>query len=231
MDYQTISNLLNKNILLMLADLHKNKVITAFSIDSYSMYTYYFKNKLSKEFYGIIPSINLNNKDTIQFRTYWNYDHIYNFEDMKTEEDIKAIVEILKKSILEEIDEKYLQNALEVGASGYVLKQAADTELLQAIRDVAKGEVYLDSHLAQNLVKSMYLSQKESKHSDSVLTEREKEVLKLIALGYTNKEIGEALQVSVKTVETHKSRMMEKLRCRKRSELVRFAIDHGYVSS
>ncbi|HBV87101.1 MAG TPA: DNA-binding response regulator [Desulfosporosinus sp.] len=128
-------------------------------------------------------------------------------------------------------DEKYLQNALEVGASGYVLKQAADTELLQAIRDVAKGEVYLDSHLAQNLVKSMYLSQKESKHSDSVLTEREKEVLKLIALGYTNKEIGEALQVSVKTVETHKSRMMEKLRCRKRSELVRFAIDHGYVSS
>ena len=147
-------------------------------------------------------------------------------------------IEKIKKNCLAKVlmltmhaDEKYLQNALEVGASGYVLKQAADTELLQAIRDVAKGEVYLDSHLAQNLVKSMYLSQKESKHSDSVLTEREKEVLKLIALGYTNKEIGEALQVSVKTVETHKSRMMEKLRCRKRSELVRFAIDHGYVSS
>ena len=147
-------------------------------------------------------------------------------------------IEKIKKNCLAKVlmltmhaDEKYLQNALEAGASGYVLKQAADTELLQAIRDVAKGEVYLDSHLAQNLVKSMYLSQKESKHSDSVLTEREKEVLKLIALGYTNKEIGEALQVSVKTVETHKSRMMEKLRCRKRSELVRFAIDHGYVSS
>jgi len=128
-------------------------------------------------------------------------------------------------------DEKYLQEALQVGASGYVLKQAADTELLQAIRDVAKGEIYLDSHLAQNLVKSIYLSERESKHSDSVLTEREKEVLKLVALGYTNKEIAESLQVSVKTVETHKSRMMEKLRCRKRSDLVRFAIDNGYVST
>jgi len=150
---------------------------------------------------------------------------------------LQALEKIKKNSLAKVLmltmhaDEKYLQEALQVGASGYVLKQAADTELLQAIRDVAKGEIYLDSHLAQNLVKSMYLAQKESKHSDSVLTEREKEVLKLVALGYTNKEIGESLQVSVKTVETHKSRMMEKLRCRKRSDLVRFAIDHGYVST
>lgn len=128
-------------------------------------------------------------------------------------------------------DIKYLQEALEAGASGYVLKQAADTELLQAIRDVNKGDIFLDSHLTQNLVKSMYLSSKESKHSDSVLTEREKEVLTLIAQGYMNKEIGEALQVSVKTVETHKSRMMDKLRCNKRSELVRYAIKNGFIST
>lgn len=128
-------------------------------------------------------------------------------------------------------DEKYLQEALKAGASGYVLKQAADTELLQAIRDVARGEVYLDSNLAKNLVKSIYLPQTETKHSDSILTEREKEVLRLIALGYTNKEIGESLQVSVKTVETHKSRIMEKLHCHKRSDLVRYAIENGYIST
>ncbi|EHQ88676.1 response regulator [Desulfosporosinus youngiae] len=128
-------------------------------------------------------------------------------------------------------DEKYLQEALKAGASGYVLKQAADTELLQAIRDIAQGEIYLDSNLAQNLVKSIYSPRKESNSSDSNLTEREKEVLRYIALGYTNKEIGESLLVSVKTVETHKARIMEKLQCHKRSELVRYALEHGYIST
>lgn len=128
-------------------------------------------------------------------------------------------------------DEKYLQEALKAGASGYVLKQAADTELVQAIREVAKGEIYLDSSLAQNLVKSMYSLRKETNNPDSNLTEREKEVLRYIALGYTNKEIGESLLVSVKTVETHKARIMEKIRCHKRSDLVRYAIDNGYIST
>ncbi len=128
-------------------------------------------------------------------------------------------------------DEKYLQESLKAGASGYVLKQAADTELLQAIREVAKGEIYLDSNLAQNLVKSIYGPRKEAKNADSILTEREKEVLRYVALGYTNKEIGETLLVSVKTVETHKSRIMEKIQCYKRSELVRYALEHGYIST
>lgn len=128
-------------------------------------------------------------------------------------------------------DEKYLQEALKSGASGYVLKQAADTELLQAIRDVARGELYLDSSLAQNLVKSMYSPRKDNNRSASNLTEREKEVLRYIALGYTNKEIGESLSVSVKTVETHKARIMEKIQCHKRSDLVRYAIEQGYIST
>ncbi|ACL19287.1 two component transcriptional regulator, LuxR family [Desulfitobacterium hafniense DCB-2] len=128
-------------------------------------------------------------------------------------------------------DEKYLQEALKSGASGYVLKQAADTELLQAIRDVAGGEIYLDSSLAQNLVKSMYSPRKDNNRSASNLTEREKEVLRYIALGYTNKEIGESLSVSVKTVETHKARIMEKIQCHKRSDLVRYAIEQGYIST
>ena len=128
-------------------------------------------------------------------------------------------------------EEKYLQEALKSGASGYVLKQAADTELLQAIRDVARGEIYLDSSLAQNLVKSMYSPRKDNNRSASNLTEREKEVLRYIALGYTNKEIGESLSVSVKTVETHKARIMEKIQCHKRSDLVRYAIEQGYIST
>ena len=127
-------------------------------------------------------------------------------------------------------DEKYLQEALKAGASGYLLKQAADTELLQAIRDIAKGEIYLDSNLAQNLVKAIYSPRKETR-SDSNLTEREKEVLRYIALGYTNKEIGESLLVSVKTVETHKARIMEKIQCHKRSDLVRYALERGYIST
>ncbi len=126
-------------------------------------------------------------------------------------------------------DKQYLQKALKKGASGYALKQAADTELLLAIREVTQGEIYLDPNLSQRLVKSMYLPVQGGKDSDSVLTEREKEVLKLIALGYTNKEIGQSLQRSVKTVETHKSRIMGKLHCEKRSGLVRYAIDHGYI--
>lgn len=148
---------------------------------------------------------------------------------------LEALAKIKKNSTAKVLmltmhaDKEYLQKALKMGASGYVLKQAADTELLEAIREVAQGEIYLDSNLSQDLIKSMYLPKSSSKGTDSVLTERETEVLKLIALGYMNKEIAETLQLSVKTVETHKSRIMEKIHCAKRYDLVRYAIDHGYI--
>lgn len=128
-------------------------------------------------------------------------------------------------------DEEYLKEALEFGVSGYVLKQAADTELIQAIREVAKGQIYVDSGLAQNLVKSMYHPSKQRSELDSNLTEREKEVLELIALGHANKEIAEILMISVKTVESHKTKIMEKIQCQKRSELVRYALENGYIST
>ncbi len=126
-------------------------------------------------------------------------------------------------------DEEYLKEALQFGASGYVLKQAADSELIGAIREVFNGRIYLDSGMAQNLLKTIYLPTNNKNQINSTLTDREREVLKLIALGYTNKEIGEILVVSVKTVESHKTKIMEKIKCKKRSEMVRYAIENGYI--
>lgn len=126
-------------------------------------------------------------------------------------------------------DEEYLKESLQFGASGYVLKQAADSELIGAIREVYNGRIYLDSGMAQNLLKTIYHPINNKNQVNSTLTDREREVLKLIALGYTNKEIGEILVVSVKTVESHKAKIMEKIKCKKRSEMVRYAIENGYI--
>lgn len=128
-------------------------------------------------------------------------------------------------------DEEYLKEGLQAGASGYVLKQAADSELIGAIREVANGQIYLDTGMAQNLLKTIYHPLSNKNQINSTLTDREREVLKLIALGYTNKEIGEILVVSVKTVESHKTKIMEKIKCKKRSEMVRYAIENGYICS
>ncbi|HHV64916.1 MAG TPA: response regulator transcription factor [Peptococcaceae bacterium] len=144
---------------------------------------------------------------------------------------IKEISEAKVLMLTMHADEEYLKEALEFGVSGYVLKQAADTELIQAIKEVANGQVHVDSGLAQNLVKSMYHPSKQKNDSDSNLTDREKEVLKLIALGHTNKEIAETLMISVKTVESHKTRIMEKINCQKRSEMVRYALENGYINT
>lgn len=147
---------------------------------------------------------------------------------------LKKITQISKAKVLMltmHADEEYLKEVLQAGASGYVLKQAADSELVRAIREVARGQIYVDSKMAQNLVKAIYHSAKNKSRQDSNLTEREKEVLKLIALGHTNKEIAEMLMVSVKTVESHKTRIMEKIQCQKRSEMVRYAIENGYIST
>lgn len=126
--------------------------------------------------------------------------------------------------------EEYLQQALQAGAQGYVVKKAADTELLEAVRAVAKNDIFVHPSMAQTLIRSLYTKEVNKSNKRNVnLTEREKEVLKLVALGHTNKEISERLSVSVKTVETHKAKIMEKTGCERRSELVRFAMQHGYI--
>ena len=127
-------------------------------------------------------------------------------------------------------DSGYLRQLLEAGASGYVLKKVAAEELIKAIRVVAAGGVYLDPTLAGKVV-SGFVDKKKLKGSrqGSDLSEREKEVLRLIAWGHTNKQIGAQLNISVKTVETHKANLMEKLDLHSRADIVRYALHQGWL--
>jgi len=127
-------------------------------------------------------------------------------------------------------DESYLRGLLEAGAVGYVLKRSAAEELIRAIHTVAAGGVYLDPRLAGKLV-SVYVDYRSIAEPGrpGALTEREAEVARLIALGHSNKEIAARLAISVKTVETHKARSLEKLDLRSRADLVRYALQHGWM--
>ena len=127
-------------------------------------------------------------------------------------------------------DDAYLQELLRAGAAGYVLKQSASTELLQAIRAVAAGGQYLDSTLSSR-VTNAFLDRQSSRGGQRrpQLTERESEVLRLIAWGHSNKEIAAQLDLSVKTVEVHKANAMRKLEFRGRIDIVRYAILQGWL--
>jgi DNA-binding NarL/FixJ family response regulator len=125
----------------------------------------------------------------------------------------------------------YLRLLLEAGASGYVLKRAAAAELVQAIRSVADGRTYLDPALAASVVDEYVHPTVEREASTAELSEREAEVVRLIALGYSNKEIAAQLKVSVKTVETYKTRSMEKLHIRSRVDIVRYAVRRGWLET
>ena len=130
-------------------------------------------------------------------------------------------------------DEEYFFKMLEAGASGYVPKRAAPEELLTAIRAAASGEVYLYPSLAKLLVKD-YLSQEreqENKPTLDGLTDREQEVLSLLAEGATNDEIAKSLVISPKTVERHRENIMRKLNLHSRAELVRYAIRKGIIKA
>lgn len=130
-------------------------------------------------------------------------------------------------------DEAYLGQVLEAGASGYVVKKAADMELLAAIRAVKRGEVYVHSSLTRALVEgNLNRRGVEAKGWDRSenLSEREKQVLRFLARGYTNQQIAETLFLSVKTIETYRARLMEKLKLRTRAELVQFAIKTGLLT-
>jgi DNA-binding NarL/FixJ family response regulator len=122
-------------------------------------------------------------------------------------------------------DDAYLQELLRAGAAGYVLKQSPAAELLQAVRAVAAGGQYLDSTLTAR-VTAGFVGRKSRgmNQPGAALTERESEVLRLIASGYSNKEIGVQLDLSVKTVEVHKANSMRKLGLTGRIDIVRYAI-------
>ncbi len=127
--------------------------------------------------------------------------------------------------------EEYVFQALRAGASGYMLKEAADTDLISALRIIQSGQFYL-SPAAQSVMVGDYLQRVrtgEEKDSYSSLTEREREILKLVAEGYTNNQIAERLVISPKTVDTHRTHIMDKLNLHSRAELVKYAMRRGLL--
>ena len=124
-------------------------------------------------------------------------------------------------------DPRYVREAFEAGASGYVLKEAADTEVITAVRAVAAGERYVHPALGARLL-AAELAERKRADADP-LSEREREVLRLLALGHTNQEISKQLYISVRTAETHRAHIMQKLRLSSRAELVRYALEQGLL--
>jgi DNA-binding NarL/FixJ family response regulator len=153
---------------------------------------------------------------------------------MPDQNGIEIVPQLLKENpeskvlVLSMQDEpRYVREAFEAGASGYVLKEAADSELVTAIREVAGGGRYVHPELGARLVAAE--TEERKRAEDDPLSEREREVLRLLALGHTNQEIAKQLYISVRTAETHRAHIMQKLRLQSRAELVRYALDQGLL--
>ncbi len=124
-------------------------------------------------------------------------------------------------------DPRYVREAFEAGASGYVLKEAADTDVVAAIRAVAAGEHHVHPALGARLVAAEAAERRRA--AEDPLSDREREVLRLLALGHTNQEIAGMLFISVRTAETHRAHIMQKLDLKSRAELVRYALAEGIL--
>jgi DNA-binding NarL/FixJ family response regulator len=124
-------------------------------------------------------------------------------------------------------DPRYVKEAFAVGASGYVLKEAADSEVVAAVREVAGGARYVHPALGARLAAAE--AEAAARAEEDPLSDREREVLRLLALGHTNQEIAKTLYISVRTAETHRAHIMQKLRLSTRAELVRHALANGLL--
>ena len=124
-------------------------------------------------------------------------------------------------------DPSYVRQAFSAGATGYLLKEAADAELVAAVREVAAGGRYVHPALGARLAAAE--AEAEARAASDPLSDREREVLRLLALGHTNQEIAKMLFISVRTAETHRAHIMQKLRLATRAELVRYALEHGLL--
>jgi DNA-binding NarL/FixJ family response regulator len=124
-------------------------------------------------------------------------------------------------------DEALLRKAIQVGASGYITKRAIEAELINAVRAARRGEIYVHPSMIHALLQTITPPQEAQEAPIEALTPRETEVLQLIALGYTNRQIGEKLHISIRTVETHRANLIGKLQIESRVELVRYARDQG----
>lgn len=125
----------------------------------------------------------------------------------------------------------YLGRLLRAGATGYVLKRAAADELIRAIRVVAAGGVCIDPQLAAEAVKSIAVTASAADQGEPQLTDREVQVIKLLARGHINREIADHLNLSTKTIEVYKARALEKLGLRSRADLVEYALRRGWLQS
>jgi two-component system response regulator NreC len=126
-------------------------------------------------------------------------------------------------------DPRYVREAFAAGASGYVLKEAADVEVVAAVREVAGGGRYVHPELGARLIAAD--ADAARKAEEDPLSDREREVLRLLALGHTNQEIAKQLFISVRTAETHRAHIMQKLRLSSRAELVRYALAHDLLET
>jgi two-component system response regulator NreC len=126
-------------------------------------------------------------------------------------------------------DPRYVREAFAAGASGYVLKEAVDAEVVAAVREVAGGGRYVHPALGARLVAAE--AEEQARVEADPLSEREREVMRLLALGHTNQEIATMLYISVRTAETHRAHIMQKLRLSSRAELVRYAIDQKLLDA
>ena len=153
---------------------------------------------------------------------------------MPGESGIEVLPKLLKEAaeakvlVLSMQDEpSYVREAFAAGASGYVLKEAADEEVVTAVREIAAGGSYVHPTLGARMV-TADAAARAAADADP-LSDREREVLRLLALGHTNQEIAKLLYISVRTAETHRAHIMQKLRLTTRAELVRYAIDQGLL--
>jgi two-component system response regulator NreC len=126
-------------------------------------------------------------------------------------------------------DKALLKEAIKAGAAGYILKRAAEAELVSAIKTILGGELYVDPSMVRTLLGEPRRSPPKPTTSVEVLTPREVEVLKMIVEGFTNRQIGEQLKISFRTVEGHRANIADKLGLHSRVELVRYARDHGML--
>lgn len=126
-------------------------------------------------------------------------------------------------------DEALLKEAIKIGASGYLLKHEAEAKLISAIHIIMRGDVYVDPSMVRTLLGNTVKPAFTQSETSAKLTPRETEVLKLVVEGYTNRQIGEELSISIRTVEGHRANISEKLGLHSRVELVRYAREHGLI--
>jgi two-component system response regulator NreC len=154
---------------------------------------------------------------------------------MPGESGIEVLPKLLKEASEAKVlvlsmqdDPSYVREAFAAGASGYVLKEAADEEVVTAVREIAGGGSYVHPTLGARMV-SADAAARAAAEADP-LSDREREILRLLALGHTNQEIAKMLFISVRTAETHRAHIMQKLRLSTRAELVRHALAHGLLN-